>query len=194
VVDDACQTGVPGLFAIGDTATREPVAGATSGGGAQNSAWALSSGIWAGRAAAALAAAGRTDRPASRTGVSVRQGAASAKAIAATVRDEMLDYDRNLFRTADKLRHSLDVLDGLWETARHGIDGDPVAARSATALIASGRWSWSSALARTESRGLHQRLDRPGTDQRQSSRLIVGGLDRISVRPERPPVRLEQLA
>ncbi|WP_445548458.1 FAD-dependent oxidoreductase, partial [Frankia sp. CiP1_Cm_nod1] len=53
IVDDDCATTVPGLFAAGDAATRELVAGATSGGGAQNSAWALSSGTWAGRAAVA---------------------------------------------------------------------------------------------------------------------------------------------
>jgi len=49
------QTTVPGLFAAGDAATRELIAGATSGGGAQNSAWALSSGLWSGAGAAALA-------------------------------------------------------------------------------------------------------------------------------------------
>ena len=55
VISEDCGTTVPGLFAAGDAATRERVAGATSGGGAQNSAWALSSGQWAGRGAAALA-------------------------------------------------------------------------------------------------------------------------------------------
>jgi succinate dehydrogenase/fumarate reductase flavoprotein subunit len=52
VVSDDCSTSVPGLFAAGDAASRERVAGATSGGGAQNSAWALSSGQWAGKGAA----------------------------------------------------------------------------------------------------------------------------------------------
>ncbi len=55
VIDDDCQTTVPGVFAAGDAASRELIAGATSGGGAQNSAWALSSGQWAGRGAARLA-------------------------------------------------------------------------------------------------------------------------------------------
>ncbi len=55
IVDENCQTPVPGLFAAGDAATRELVAGATSGGGAQNSAWALTSGLAAGTAASALA-------------------------------------------------------------------------------------------------------------------------------------------
>jgi len=188
VMDEGCQTAVPGLFAIGDTATRENVAGATSGGGAQNSAWALSSGLWAGRAAAALAverrprpgplaAAGGFGRP--------RAGGPAASDIAARVRGEMLDYDRNLFRSAGKMAASLDVLDTLWESARPGVAGDPVAARSAAALLACGRWSWAAALARTERRGLHQRVDQPGTDPRQAARLVVGGLDRIAVHAER---------
>ncbi len=60
IVADDCATDVPGLFAAGDVATREMVAGAVSGGGAQNSACALSSGRWAGQAAAARALSDRT--------------------------------------------------------------------------------------------------------------------------------------
>ena len=48
VVSPDCGTSVPGLYAAGDAATRELVAGAISGGGNINSAWALSSGQWAG--------------------------------------------------------------------------------------------------------------------------------------------------
>ncbi|HIQ18993.1 MAG TPA: FAD-binding protein, partial [Novosphingobium capsulatum] len=50
VVDADCGTGVAGLYAAGDAATRELVAGAISGGGAVNSAWALASGRIAGAA------------------------------------------------------------------------------------------------------------------------------------------------
>lgn len=38
IIDEECRTTVDGLFAAGDAATRELIAGATSGGGAQNSA------------------------------------------------------------------------------------------------------------------------------------------------------------
>jgi NAD-dependent dihydropyrimidine dehydrogenase PreA subunit len=55
VANADCATSVPGLFVAGDVATRELVAGAISGGGAQNSAWTLSSGHWAGRGAVAFA-------------------------------------------------------------------------------------------------------------------------------------------
>jgi succinate dehydrogenase/fumarate reductase flavoprotein subunit len=47
VTDTDCRTDVPGLFVAGDVASRENIVGAVSGGGAPNSAWAVSSGIWA---------------------------------------------------------------------------------------------------------------------------------------------------
>ena len=48
----SCDTDVPGLYAAGDVATREYICGGFTGGGSHNAAWALSSGSWAGRAAA----------------------------------------------------------------------------------------------------------------------------------------------
>ncbi len=193
VIDASCQTEVPGLFAAGDTATRELVAGAISGGGAQNSAWALSSGLWSGAGAAAFGR-GRTHlatRPAELLGhVWLPNGKGltrSAREVMAAVGREMHDYDRNLFRTATKLHRSLDTLDGLWGDVRSGLHDaaeDPLRAREAAALVASGRWAWAAALARRESRGLHQREDLPWTDPAQASRRLVGGLDRVWARPQ----------
>ncbi len=57
IVDRDCRTTVCGLFAAGDAATRELATGAISGGGAVNSAWALTSGQIAGAAAARQALA-----------------------------------------------------------------------------------------------------------------------------------------
>ncbi|MEU9445452.1 hypothetical protein AB0D42_32145 [Streptomyces sp. NPDC048304] len=51
-----CSTDVPGLYAAGDTATRELICGGFTGGGSHNAAWAVSSGSWAGPGAAAFAA------------------------------------------------------------------------------------------------------------------------------------------
>jgi alpha-ketoglutarate-dependent sulfate ester dioxygenase len=59
VHDDDRSAGVPGLYVAGDTATRELICGGFTGGGSHNAAWAISSGSWAGRAAADRAA--RTD-------------------------------------------------------------------------------------------------------------------------------------
>ena len=62
---DDCSTGIPGLYAAGDAASRERLTGAISGGGGPNSSWAIASGNWAGRAAAeyGLRAGSTTDRP-----------------------------------------------------------------------------------------------------------------------------------
>jgi succinate dehydrogenase/fumarate reductase flavoprotein subunit len=42
------------------------------------------------------------------------------------------------------------------------------------------------ALAREESRGMHQRLDRPEADPRLARRLRVGGLDEVWTAQEEP--------
>src|SRR6185312_8566103 len=55
IADVDCATDVPGLYAAGDTATRELICGGFTGGGSHNAAWAASSGSWAGRAAATFA-------------------------------------------------------------------------------------------------------------------------------------------
>jgi succinate dehydrogenase/fumarate reductase flavoprotein subunit len=47
VVDETCSTTVPGLFAAGDSATRELICGGFTGGGSHNAAWSISSGTWA---------------------------------------------------------------------------------------------------------------------------------------------------
>ena len=49
-------TGVPGLWAAGDTLSRERIVGAASGAGAANAAFTIASGTWSGRAAAEHAA------------------------------------------------------------------------------------------------------------------------------------------
>jgi succinate dehydrogenase/fumarate reductase flavoprotein subunit len=55
IVNDNCATKVPGLYAAGDAASREFLAGLASGGGGPNAAWAISTGQWAGVGAADFA-------------------------------------------------------------------------------------------------------------------------------------------
>ncbi|HEX7760541.1 MAG TPA: FAD-binding protein [Caulobacteraceae bacterium] len=200
IADEDCSVGVPGLFSAGDVASRELVAGATSGGGAQNSAWALSSGHWAGEAAARFARhapvsdatealpAGRVGlRPASST------RAVDLPAVEHAVRGEMLPYDKNIFRTGASLGRSLEVLDELWtEISDHAGGGrDRIKTREGAALVAAGRWCYAAALARNESRGMHQRTDAPHTDPRLARRLRLRGLDRILIHPDPAPVATE---
>jgi succinate dehydrogenase/fumarate reductase flavoprotein subunit len=194
VTDEVCSAGVPGLFVAGDAASRELVAGAVSGGGAQNSAWALSSGMWAGAGAARHARVrnrtGNTTpagpaRVASRTHAPPRSSATSQEIVAA-VQAEVHPLDKNLFRTGEGLLRSLQVLDDLWVGPVQSLGApDPLGAlraREAAAMTATARWTYRAAVARAESRGMHTREDRPGSDPRQARRLVVRGLDDIEVR------------
>jgi succinate dehydrogenase/fumarate reductase flavoprotein subunit len=53
--------------------------------------------------------------------------------------------------------------------------------REAAAMIATSRWAYASALARSESRGMHRRLDAPDTDPGFVCALEAAGLDRVSI-------------
>jgi succinate dehydrogenase/fumarate reductase flavoprotein subunit len=194
VIGDNCQTTVPGLFAAGDAASREMVSGASSGGGAQNSSWAMSSGLWSGRAAAHLAR--RTSRkPDQRLralgGAGLvpagKSGAVDRRAVVRAVQAEMHPYDKNYFRSGRQLTTSLAALDELWAAARDGVSGEGlerVRAREAAALVANARWCYAAAAVRRESRGMHRRLDAPGQDPAFDHRLLVGGLDTVWTRPD----------
>ncbi len=196
VVSDSCATSVPGLYVAGDVATRELVAGATSGGGAQNSAWALSSAHWAGRGAAAFAREhSRSERllPIGEAGLRPLKSARAVdvRAVVQSVKDEMHSYDKNLFRSGAKLQRSRQALDDVWAELRNhagGEEGDPIKAREAAALVASARWSLTAALARDESRGMHQREDRLGMSPHFARRIAVGGLDTIRTNVAREPI------
>ncbi|MBT2207967.1 FAD-dependent oxidoreductase [Actinomadura sp. NEAU-AAG7] len=180
IVGDDCATTVPGLYAAGDVATREPVSGAVSGGGAYNGAWAISSGTWAGRGAARFGLGRDRTRtiPAGRAGLT--PGSLDAARVVRAVQAEILPLDRNLFRTREGLRASLASLDALWErVTSEGVAGtgrERLRARSAAAMTAHARWCYRAALAREESRGMH-RLDGLPTLRSFEHRLLVGGLE-----------------
>ncbi|MNV76442.1 L-aspartate oxidase [compost metagenome] len=51
-------------------------------------------------------------------------------------------------------------------------------------MTATARWMYNSALARTETRGMHKREDYKVLDDHQHHRLISGGIDDIWVKTE----------
>lgn len=189
LIDDTCATTVPGLYAAGDAATRQLICGGFTGGGSHNAAWAMSSGFWAGAGAADYA---RQSPPAASRlrasgGVALKQTGTAEfdpSGVTRAVQAEVLPYDKNYFRTEAGLTNSLSKLDAVW-TAVRGAGPSAfervVKAREAAAMLATARWMYRSALARTESRGMHKRDDFPDLDRRQRFYLVTGELDDVQV-------------
>jgi succinate dehydrogenase/fumarate reductase flavoprotein subunit len=206
IADESCATSVAGLYAAGDVATRELICGGFTGGGSHNAAWAMSSGFWAGAGAADYArqlGSGTAKRQASRAGgVALEERAACAfdpDQVTHAVQDEVFPAPKNYFRTGPVLADSVTRLDQLWHeirTAAAAAIEHVVKAREAAAMVATARWMYRSALARTETRGMHKREDHPKQDAAQRHYLTSGGLDEVwvSPRPAPDPVREEVAA
>lgn len=185
IADDDCQTSVAGLFAAGDAATRELICGGFTGGGSHNSAWAMSSGIYSGQAAARHAARHKRLAGLAEGAGHIQTKPETAQAagqVLADVQAEVFPYERNYFRTGVGLRESLSRLDRLWEGASSdGLSGSAMAVRESAAMLAVSRWMYRTALARTESRGMHRREDFPKSDPTQQHYLTTFGLDQVTV-------------
>lgn len=194
IVDQTCATSVPGLYAAGDAASRELICGGASGGGSPNAAWASASGCWSGAAAATFARQlgaaihQRSLQSAGQTALRVgNQNPINPAEMIQAVQDEVLPYDRNLFRTEQGLSASLERLHTLWDYLRHQTVASfdrVVQAREVAAMVATARWMYATALERKESRGMHQHEDYPDLDPNYQYRLLSGGLDRVWVQPE----------
>lgn len=195
LVDETCATTVAGLYAAGDAASREFLAGLASGGGGPNAAWAISTGQWAGAGAAVFAlslgahANERKAHPAGRTGLRSHSSSSEkfdSEAIVKAVQDEVFPLDKNFFRSEQGLLDSLSKLEKLWEQLQANPHQDTVRdvefSRRAASLTAVARWGYFSALHRKETRGGHIRTDYTETDPNQRYYQATGGLDRLWVR------------
>ncbi len=193
---DDCATTTPGLFAAGDAAAREPVMGGRSGGGAYNAAWAITSGTWAGEGAARFAhslgskAAGRGLHGMGRAGLQPPSGGKEAEAapeIIHAVQNEVFPLEINYFRSESGLTASLGRLNALWPFVYGPAGSSPqsiLRAREAAALAATARWSYTAALARKETRGMHTLSEYPSLDSSQQHRLTVTGIETIRVQAQ----------
>ncbi|MBD9498159.1 FAD-dependent oxidoreductase [Ensifer adhaerens] len=183
-----CSTTVPGLYAAGDNATREPICGGFTGGGSHNAAWAIATGAFAGAAAASysLQRVSATDFGLACIALSETKGIDPAEIIKA-VQNEVFPLDINYFRTHSALSASLKRLDALWENVGRATalnEDHSLKLREAQAMLATARFMYRAALSRTETRGMHRREDYPTQNPAQHHRLILSGLDHISVRHE----------
>ena len=103
------------------------------------------------------------------------------------VQAEVFPYEKNYFRTEKGLTESLDKLNHLWQELRSSqvtSDKELIRAREATAMVATARWMYSSAIERKETRGMHKHQDYPELDANQQHHLISGGLDRVWVKSQ----------
>ncbi|MNI12632.1 L-aspartate oxidase [compost metagenome] len=197
IVDETCATGVPGLYAAGDAATRELICGGFTGGGSHNAAWAMSSGYWSGEGAASFAlkqgtlasqrnARGLSEASGVPTVQTARSGATDTQEIVQAVQNEVFPYDRNWFRTGKGMQQSLQRLDQVWNELKQGLqatDGNVIRVREAAAMTATARLMFTSGLERKETRGMHRREDFPAIDQNQHYRIISGGLEQPWAKP-----------
>lgn len=197
VVDGDCATNVPGLYAAGDAATRELICGGFTGGGSHNAAWAMSSGFWAGAAAADFSRRVRSQATRQRfaagraglDGDGHQPAPHDPQELIEAVQAEVFPYAHNWSRQAATLESSLQRLDALWGQWRNARAPDRAQAlrtREAVAMLATARWMYRSALYRKESRGMARRSDYPALDAGWHCRVISSGLDEIGLR--RQPV------
>lgn len=196
IVSSECGTGIAGLYAAGDAASRENVTGGISGGGAINASWAIASGWWAGHGAAqhARRCQNREIARLRSLGTTGLRGTAERVDIdladaARTVHAEIAPLDKSYWRTTETLETSRRTLEHVWAGLRQAKPAtgiDRLRAREVASVTASARWTIAAALLRTESRGVHRRRDFPGEDEAQASRILVSGLDQVTaVREDR---------
>ncbi|MGG7100030.1 FAD-binding protein [Rhodococcus sp. 24CO] len=193
ILDYEASTGVSGLYAAGDIAARDRIVGAATGAGGPNLSWAIATGTWAGRAAAGFSAhRGLPTRfdvePSGTVGIRGR-GVTSVDDTVRSIQSEMLPIDKAVFRSNDGLADSAARLDRLWESASSAPSTEysgmeAIAQRESAGMLAMGRWAVRTAMARTETRGMHTRTDFPDADSRQAHRLLSGGLNDIWVEPD----------
>jgi len=204
LTSEQCETSVPGLFAAGDVVSKERLVGAAASGGGPASSWTNASGTWAGAAAAqrareiGLRGGERVVRNVSDiSGTGASKDTAAEKDITyreafERVQAQVVPLDRNYFRTGAGLRAGLAELDALW-AKRHRIAPDAhadtpdghvraqVRWHELSAMIASARLFFTSALAREESCGLHRREDFPQVPGAASTprHIHVSGVDTL---------------
>jgi len=185
-----CATGVDGLYAAGDAASREPIVGARTGGGSPNAAWAIATGSWAGEAASRFARSRRGHGGATPTRSALSShdaygdtALADPRIVRETLAQQVWPLQVNLFREGRRLEEALRAIDQALAEPSAAAATTLAAQRSARALLYVARLAYTSAAARRESRGLHRRIDYPQQDL-QAWRQTVAGVETLELRRE----------
>ncbi|WP_430017349.1 hypothetical protein [Paenibacillus naphthalenovorans] len=115
----------------------------------------------------------------------------NVREIIKAVQDEVIPFEKNLFRSEATLQASMSKLNQLWRVIRggHYDHADPrvrVKLRETASMIATARWMYASALERKESLGMHQRDDYPSENLHTPYRLLLNGVDEIQIAPVAP--------
>ncbi|MGF6629513.1 succinate dehydrogenase/fumarate reductase flavoprotein subunit [Pseudomonas frederiksbergensis] len=174
-----CSTNLPGLFAAGDAASREPIVGGRSGGGSPNAAWAMATGSWAGRSAASFAQSQGPGVLSNDIAAEVRDGGVDPETAMHVIREELWSVERNIFRSETGLAHALKRLDQAWHHQSPG--SNRRAAHEAKAMLYVGRLAYRSALNRRASLALHQRMDFPEFEAQAPYRQRISGVEQFEI-------------
>jgi len=153
LADTDGSTDVPGLYAAGDAASREVIVGGRTGGGSPNAAWAIPTGSSASVASSRFAKACGTVQA---FDTDSQVATSDPHAAAETLEREVRPAEVHLFRSAPRLTAALRTIEAALGT-RAGGDASLAASRSASALMYVAKLSYTSALARCETRGMHRR-------------------------------------
>ncbi|BBK40971.1 succinate dehydrogenase [Allostella vacuolata] len=170
------QSGVPGLFAAGEATGGVHGASRLAGNGGGET---IVFGVIAGEAAAAAVPVRHDPAEAEAAALRLlapRPGPGDALAVKDRLRAAM-SRDVGLYRTAEGLRRALDAIDRVDGMIAEGLAAptldDAVTALEARHMALAARLIASAALARTESRGAHQRRDHPARDDDRWLRHIA---------------------
>lgn len=190
VADDDCGTGVVGLWVAGDAASREMLVGASSGAGSVNASWALSSGRWAGAAAAAYSRTAGDGQADALWNHPSGKGEFAPAALLAALQAEMLPLSRNGFRDAAGLSQTLAVVAGVETELAAAGPGDArhiLRLRELLSMALMARRGAEAALLRAETRGVHVRQDLRVSDAPEWRQRIVW--DGLAPQPQRHAIR-----
>ena len=195
-IDDTGWTGVPGLYAGGESAGGVHGASRLAGNGCSDT---LVFGALAGRGAAAGMRAGKpgTSDTIARAALEPltskigRRGATTASAVKDRIR-EIMPLAAGIWRTEQSLREGLEQLEGCLaqseDLAIDGIEG-AIEAVELDHMLVTARIIVEAALARTESRGAHQRRDFPQSDPAWLKHVAFRAGDAGAVVREDLPIR-----